>query len=356
MSIKPRFTTALASGIVLAKVGHPQREEELLTSKEVFRVAEDDQVQLTTLLLRPFKNLIPHRFTHHSSLDKNEMNACAKAIFGSHHQLLPRGIDIAKRLYQKSVHPNIKSGDLCIALINDIEMGDERVQGLCILKSETVVPFLSISTEDGDLRLCTEQGINPEKIDKGCLIINHWAQKGYYVLTFDRTGADTKFWVREFLGLQAVPDSDFLTNKYADMAVEFLKQEMPAEEASPEQRCTAAQEALAWFDDREQFNLQEFEQDVLKTREAAEKFAEHRSRAEEEFGTPLETAFEIAPKQLNKVKRRVNAVLKLDTGVEIHLKPTFVGDNEHVLERGYDDERGMKFIKVFYHNDVSAQQ
>jgi DNA-directed RNA polymerase len=131
MSIKPRFNAALATSIVLAKVGNPQREEELQTSKELFCVAEEDQVPLTSLLLKSFKNLIAHRFTHHSSLDKNEMNSIAKAIFSSEKQLLPRGIDIAKRLYTKSNHPNIKAGDLCIALIQDIEMEDERVQGLC---------------------------------------------------------------------------------------------------------------------------------------------------------------------------------------------------------------------------------
>jgi hypothetical protein len=233
-------------------------------------------------------------------------------------------------------------------------MEDERVQGLCILKSETVAPFLSISTEDGDLRLSTKHGINPEKIDKGCLIINHWAQKGYYVLTFDRSGADTKFWVREFLGLQAVPDSDYLTNTYADMAVKFLKQEMPTEETQPEEICTATRDAMAYFDERERFDLQEFEQEVLKTPENVEKFASHRASYEEEHGVPLETAFDIAQKQLAKVKRRMGAVLKLDTGVEIHLKSDFGGESESVLERGYDDAKGMKFIKVFYHNDVSG--
>ena len=356
MSAKPRFTAALATSIVLAKVGNPQREEELQTSKDLFRVAEEDQVPLTTLLLRSFKNLPPHRFSHHSSLDKNEMNACAKAIFASNNQLLPRGIDIARRLYSKSVHPNIKAGDLCIALIDDLEIEDQRVQGLCILKSETVVPFLSISTEDGDLRLCTEHGINPEKIDKGCLILNHWAQKGYYVLTFDRTGADTRFWVREFLGLQAIADSDFLTTTYANLAANFMKQELPEEGATPERACTAAQEALAYFDDRERFELQEFEQEVLKTPEIVAKFAEHRSRHEEEQGVPLATAFDIAQKQVSKVKKRVGAVLKLDTGVEIHLKSTYAGEHDTVLERGFDDDKGMKFIKVFYHNDVTTAQ
>ena len=165
MSVKIRFTSAAATRLVLAKVGHPQRDEPLQTSKQVFQVPEDDRSALTALFLKAFKSLSGYRFSHHSSLDQHEMNSCAKAIFQSPEGLLEKGCDIAKRLYTKSNHPNIKSGDLCISFIEDIEVNGELTQGICILKSESVVPFLSISTKDGDLQLHTEQGINPEKID-----------------------------------------------------------------------------------------------------------------------------------------------------------------------------------------------
>ena len=219
MSVKIRFNSAAVTGLVLAKVGNPQRDEPLQTSKDVFTVDEEQREILTPLFLKPFKNLIAHRFQHHASLEKHEMNLLATAIFAAPSSLLKNGCDIASRLYAKSNHPNIKSGDLCLSLIDDIEIEGHMTQALCILKSESVMPFLSISTEDGDLKLHTAEGINPEKIDKGCLIINHWPDKGYYVLTFDRAGGESRFWVRDFLGLQAVPDSAFLTNTYAELAV-----------------------------------------------------------------------------------------------------------------------------------------
>ena len=94
MSLRIRFSFALAHGIVLAKVGNPQREEPLVTSKEVFRVQEDDQEALTALLLKPFKNLIGHRFYHHSSLEKNEVYSCAQAIFANPDSLHATGCEI----------------------------------------------------------------------------------------------------------------------------------------------------------------------------------------------------------------------------------------------------------------------
>lgn len=360
MSAKIRFTSATATGLVLAKVGHPQREEPLQTSKEVFKIEEKDQEPLATIFLKPFKNLTAHRFSHHSSLDQHEMNAYAAAIFTSDDGLLEKGCDIAKRLYAKSNHPNIKSGDLCISLIKDIDIDGQLTQGLCILKSESVVPFLSISTRDGDLELHTEQGINPEKIDKGCLILNHLATKGYYVLTFDRTGSDSRFWVRDFLGVVPITDSPFLTNKYANMAVAFLAKEKkdspkPAGEdhAPPWDTANASRDAITYFEEKQNFSLQEFEEQVLKTPEAKAKFAEHRSKVEEEQGHRLDDSFEISKKDVTKAKNKIKTVMKLDTGAEIRLKPALAAKPDAVLEHGFDEGKKMKFIKIFFNEDLA---
>jgi len=355
MSVKIRFTSATAQGLVLAKVGHPQRDEPLQTSKEVFQIAEEDQETLSAIFLKPFKNLTGYRFVHHASLDQHEMNAYAKAIFASEEGLLEKGQEIAKRLYAKSNHPNIKSGDLCISLIKDIEVNGELTQGLCILKSESVVPFLSISSRNGDLRLSTEQGINPEKIDKGCLILNHFPHKGFYVLTFDRSGTDSRFWVRDFLGVAPVTDATFLTKKYADMAVAFLEKEKKDkpqnDDTPPWDTKESARDAITYFKENERFSLQEFEEKVLKTPEAAAKFAEHRSKVEEEQGEKMEDSFQISKKGLSTAKKKIGSIIKLDTGVEIHLKPTFAGQPDSIFERGFDEEKGMKFIKVYFSKD-----
>ncbi len=356
MSVRIRFNTAFTTGLVLAKVGNPQRDEPLETSKEVFKVPEQDQEMLTSLFLKPFKNLTGHRFHHHTSLDQHEMNNYAKTIFASEDSLLETGCAIAKHLYSKSNHPNIKSGDLCIASIHDIELEGEAVRGICILKAESVVPFLSIIAKDGDLQLATDHGINPEKIDKGCLILNHFENKGFYLLTFDRSGAESRFWIRDFLGVQPVSDASFLTNTYAKMAVDFLEEEKKpaAEDDAVEERCSAAADALVFFEEHEVFNLDEFEDQVLKTPELVEKFADHRSRIEEDRGQPLEKTFTISKKDVTKAKKKIGGVMRLDTGVEIHLKPAFPGQKDPVLERGFDEDRKMKYVKVYYNNDLNA--
>ncbi len=361
---KIRFTSATITGLVLAKIGHPQRNETLQTSKEVFAVSEEDQPVLSALFLKPFRNLGGHRFNHHASLAQHEMHQATCDVFADPTTLLERGQAIAARLYAKSNHPNIKSGDLCIALIEDIEVDGENRSALCLLKSESVVPFLSISTEDGDLKLSTEHGINPEKIDKGALILNHMGEKGHYVLLFDRSGGDSRFWVRDFLSVVPVADAAMLTKKYADLAVSVARDTSAAkrddtlgkeqEETPPWASCAAAHEAISYFDGKEKFDLREFEREVLKSPEAGERFAARRAAVEEETGVALPEQFDISPKDVDKAKKKIGAVIKLDTGVEVHIKSAFADQPETCIERGFDAARGMKFMKIYFNSDLTV--
>jgi hypothetical protein len=349
VAVKIRFNKAEADGIVLAKVGNPQRDEALQTSREVSRIADGDRSLLTSMFLKPFKSLAGYRFHHHSDLEQNEVHACSKAIFSSPDELLERGCEIAKRLYAKSNHPNIKSGDLCITLMRKIIVDGQATDGLCILKSESVEPFLSITSSNGDLKISTEKGINPEKIDKGCLILNHQAEQGFHVLTFDRSGGESRFWVREFLGVQPISDDSYLTGQYAEMAVAFMEDENEGEEVV--QRTAAKKRAVDYFDKREKFSLQEFEEEVLrKDPKMVAKFREQKERVEAEKGQSLDDEFGISKKEVNRARRRVGGLMRLDTGVELRLLPQF---QDGVLEKGYDEERGMAYVKVYYNSDLA---
>ncbi len=369
VNLKLNFDEARIEGLVLAKVGNPSRDEALQTSKQVMRVSDADQEVLVPIFVKPFRTLSGQRFEHHASLEKHEVNVAADGIFTDPESLLEHGCALAKRLYAKSNHPNIKSGDLCIALIDGVGVGEDMKRAICILKSESVTPFLSISARDGDLQLSTEHGINPEKIDKGCLIVDHHASKGFYVLTFDRAGHESRFWVRDFLSVVPISDAAMLSKRVAEMAVAAVTGSRPAktegegtegaegaeeDDSPPWETNAAAAEALSYFDGKKQFSLQEFEEQALRTPEARAKFAEEKKRIEEEEGVTLTEGFDISAKDVNKAKKLMKSVMKLDTGVEIRLKPKVIDKPETVMEKGYDEERGMKYIKVFYHKDLMA--
>lgn len=348
------FENARIEGLVLAKVGNPSRDEPLQTSKQLFAVSEEDQKLLTPIFLKPFGNLIGHRFDHHASLEQHEMNGCATGIFKDEDALLEKGREIAQRLYSKSNHPNIKSGDLCMSLIEGIACEGETKRAICILKSESVTPFLSISTKGDDLELHTEQGINPERIDKGCLILEHFGAKGFYVLTFDRAGAESRFWVRDFLGVVPIADPTLVSRRVAEMAVNAVAGGDPVEgddAPAPWERKKAAKDALGYFKGNKNFSLAEFEEQALRTPEARARFAEERRLAEEDEGLKIEDGFAIAKREAAKARKLMATLMRLDTGVELKIKPKALDAAEPVIEKGYDEDRGMKFVKVYYRSE-----
>jgi hypothetical protein len=77
------------------------------------------------------------------------------------------------------------------------------------------------------------------------------------------------------------------------------------------------------------------------------KFKAHKSRFEEENGQPLKTSFGIKREAVAKAMKKLGGVMKLDTGVEIRLLPEF---DESSLERGYDEGKGMGYVKIYFHN------
>ena len=152
-----------------------------------------------------------------------------------------------------------------------------------------------------------------------------------------------------------ITDSPFLTNKYAGMAVAFIekeKKEKPAaaDDTPPWDNSNAA---ITYFEEKENFSLREFEDEVLKTPDAKARFAEHRSKIEEEQGHKLDDAFEISKKDVSKAKKKIRTSMKLDTGVEIRLKPALADKPDAVLEHGFDEGRKMKFIKIYFNEDLA---
>ncbi|MFT4641253.1 MAG: hypothetical protein ACI8T1_004590 [Verrucomicrobiales bacterium] len=337
-------------GMGLAKVGNQQRQESLQVSKQLCHFDEDEAELLTLCFLKSFRSLELHQFADPEELAKNVVYAHAQAIFASTDELLKRSAKIAEHLYDRSQHPNIKSGDLCVGLLNNIVVNDEVVQGLCIIKSESKVPFLQISIVDDDLRLVTQQGIYPDKIDKGCLIINHQADDGYLVYVFDKGGGATHFWINDFLDVAPADDDDYHTRRYAEMCVAFAEKGLP-EDVGAEARVEIANSAFDYIDDNEQFDLEDFKKTAFKDTDVREQFSEFKESFEEEHGQPLNDKFMVVKEAAEKAKKKLKARLKLDTGAEIRFTSGFVKCSDQFLERGFDEDKHMSFVKIYFHQE-----
>jgi len=351
MSLSIHFRNAKLAGMTLAKVGNAHQKEPLQTSKTLCHFRDSDADLLTHCFLKPFRSLELHSLHHHSDLSQNEVFSYAAAIFDDNNSLLENGALIARHLYSQSHHPNIKAGDLCVALVNEIQAAGETVQGLCLIKSESQVPFLQISVSEGDLKLTTQQGIYPDKIDKGCLIVNCNRAGGFSVYVFDKGGGNTHFWNREFLGAAPVKDDDYLTRRYSELCVAFAEKGLP-EETRQEERLEVAKKAIDYISENEDFDLAEFQNVALVDPGLIESFTDFKTNYEEERGQELEENFTVSKTEAQKAKKRLKSMLKLDTGVQMRFASGFIDQSDLFLERGFDQDKQMQFVKVYYHKEV----
>lgn len=350
MPLAISFKDAALSALALAKVGNPLRSEPLQVSRSLCRFEDSEAEVLTRSFLRSFRSLELHQLHHHSKVEDNELHRYASAIFRDNGTLLEQSASIARHLQAKSSHPAIKPGDLCVALIDDVLAAGQRVQALSLIKSESKVPFLQISERDGDLRLTTEQGIYPDKIDKGCLIVNHDAGHGYAVYLFDKSGGDTRFWNRDFVGAVPVKSDDYLTRHFAKLCASFADKGLP-EDTTREERVEVAARSVSYLEETEDFALDDFQAKALETPERIARFTEFKAAYEEESGSELEDRFTVSKAEAGKARKRLKSRMKLDVGVELRFSSGFLSRSEQFLERGRDEDKDMEYVKIWFHKE-----
>lgn len=219
------------------------------------------------------------------------------------------------------------------------------------MKSESKLPFLQISERDGDLVLTTEQGIYPEKIDKGCLIINHGKADGYSIYLFDKGSGSTQFWIRDFVGAKPVTNDDYLTKRYAELCVQFAGEGME-EGALQEDRMEIASKAINYLNETDEFDIDEFEMTALGEPDRVQKFKAFKENYEEEQGQPLKEKFSVSKKEAEKAGNRLKSKMKLDVGVAMQFSSGFVHEAERFMERGFNEDKRMEFVKIYFNTEV----
>ena len=349
MALAVNFREAGLTSLALAKIGNPLKGEPLLTSKELCKFDQEESDILTSCFLNPFRSLDPYQLQGIKSEEGNPLFNYARSTFSDTDVLLDTAKKIANHLYTKSYHPNIKSGDLCISLMEGIIIKGKSASGICIIKSENKVPFLQISDKNGDLTLTTQHGIYPDKIDKGCLILNHEREKGYVVYLFDKSG-NTQFWNKDFVAATPIRDEDYLTKKFGELCINFADKGLDSE-TDQNTRMMVANRALNYLNDSDDFEIGNFEK-ALGEPELVDQFTSFKKQYEENGGSNIKDQFTISKKEATKAQKRLKKRMRLDTGAELTFTSKFLDQSENLLEQGWDENKGMNYVKIYFGEEL----
>lgn len=330
--------------------GNKATGDDLKLSKELQYVSDTVRPLLLQYFLTPFQETASYNFWHPSDLKLNELYHFVSAIFEDEDAFMLQSCNIARHLHDVSNLPHIKSGELHVALFKGCPVDGKMVDAVGIYKTENRDSFLKLEQTAKSYEFHPEEGINPSKMDKGCLIFNVDGEAGYRLHIIDKTskGSEAQFWKDNFLKVRAAADEYHTTHDYLKLCKDFIVEHIPTEyEVSKVDQIDFLNRSVDYFKKNEEFNKAEFVGQVFAQPELVESFRSYEKSYGEDYEIDLPDSFSISDSAVKKQARVFKSVLKLDKNFHVYVH----GDRE-LIEKGYDEEKGMNYYKIYYQEEA----
>jgi hypothetical protein len=343
------FFEASLAQLSIHRVGNKLQDEFYVLSDNSLQI-EDELLSnlLMQYYLKPFEKVNEvYRFMHSSDMNLNELFHFSTEVFKEKRRFHEVSQQITKYLYDLTNHPKIKSGELYVVYFNNVQIEGELLDAIGIFKSETKETYLKVYPEDSGFNLEYEQdGINIQKLDKGCLIFNTEKEEGYKVLVVDQTNkaGEAVYWKDEFLQLKIRNDSFNQTNNTLSVYKSFVTNKLEDDfEMNKADKIDLLNRSMKYFKEKESFELDEFSHEVLGNPKAIESFKNFKQNYEKEFDTEIADSFDISSPAVKKQAKVFKSVLKLDKNFHI-----YIHGNKELIEKGFDDDKSMNYYKVYF--------
>lgn len=341
------YTNAKLSKLAIHFVGNKNLNERIqLSNSEVTDLSKDIDSALVNYFLSGFKSYELFNFRHESDLKLNNAFSFLSDIFDNNSDFFNKSISLSKHLYEYSLHPNIKGGELYISFIENCIINDEVVEVIAIVKSENKDSYLKVDSLNNNYHLDLELGLNLTKIDKGCLIFNQNREQGYKVLLIDNLNksSEAQYWKNDFLKLEPNMDNYYITNNYLSATKQFVTTRLAEEyDLSKADQANILNKSVDYFKITEQFNENDFANTVLKDSQKKESFYEFKEEYEKEHNLDLLDEFQISIPAVKRQLKTFKSIIKLDKNFHIYVH----GSNEFI-EKGVDELTGLNYYKIFF--------
>jgi hypothetical protein len=345
-------TRAVISKLIIHKVGNKFNSATNIFSENAITFDEESYELMKPFLLKPFGNVTESfRFNHHANIELNEVNSYSAQVFKDDASFIEVSKHIVNHLFEQSNSAQIKTGDVIIALFEDIEYNDVITQALGIFKIENKLDFFQTHMENNSLDVYVQKGISTKKLDKGCLIINTSDSEGQVVLSVDTNNYDSQYWIKNFLNVKYADDNNQHTKNYMEMCRDF-SEEIIKEDFGIQEKNTFLARTVDFFKTKEMVNINDFREELFEDdEEQKSKFDEYKKQFETLNDVLVRNQFSVSEVVLKKQKQKIKSEIKLDTNIVIKLDIDAPEASSEYLERGYDEEKKMKFYKVFYNEE-----
>jgi len=296
------------------------------------------------LISNSFKSDELFQFYFIPNLELNPIYQFVTGIFQDNNTFVEQSKNCTRLLYDNSAHPKIKGGEFYTVYFKDCIVDGKTVDAVGLFKSENKDTFLKVYPSGGNFKIESQQGVNINKLDKGCLIFNREQENGYIVAVVDNTnkGAEAQYWLDDFLHIRQRKDEYHNTQNILSLYKSFVKNELPQQfEISKADQADLIHKSIQFFKEKEAFNLNEFANEVIRNNDVIECFNDYKSEYQKEREIDIDDSFQISTSAVKKGTRTLKNIIKLDKNFDI-----YIHGNSDLIEQGVD-EKG-KFYKVYY--------
>lgn len=299
-----------------------------------------EQDIMRDFFIKPFtREKNEYSFVHAIDL---KYNVVYNTVIDIYHggDFIANSVSLFKHLDSVSTAPTIKNGDIFIVKIEDVVVDDSYCDAIGIFKIETKNEFIETTIDtEGNFNISVKQGYTPQKIDKACLIV--FTEDMPTCLIIDKS-KDSKFWRQDFLGMatKATPYSQ--AKALMGLMEDFVKERLSKEtKISKSDKIEIVNKYADIVYKSEHVNLYDLEKEVFKSKEILDMFEDYRKIYEERESIKIGDSFLVDKKALTISKK--TRKIKLDDTVELFLMKT-----GNFIERGFDDNRGLNYYKIFF--------
>ncbi len=339
----------------LHRVGNKSRNEQVFLSQDPYTLNDEISALLKEYFFRPFREKEENyfKFSHEADLEFNEVYQLANALFDQPNTTHEISKKITSYLFEQSNHPHIKSGEVYVVYLTDLMLDNEKTNAIGIFKSELKHDFLEFSDQSNNLEILIRQGININKLDKGCLIFNTEKEEGYKVLSVDSNKYDAKYWLENFLGVTPLTDENFYTKNYLKFCQGFAKDVvLPAEDK--QQEVLFMNRAVNHFAKNDAFEETSFLNEVMENPELIPEFKHYKVEKGPKYSIEDVSNFDIANKAVSDARKKIKNVINLDTNIQIKMDFINPESAQKFVEKGWDEERQMYYYLVYFNKEQKS--
>lgn len=347
------FSNARIEYLIIHEVGNKLRDEKNFLSSLIQNIDEDLEKVLLNYFLKPFlREKEFYEFQHSSNINLNEVYTYCKEIFKdkSEETFINISKNIANHLYDNSLHPKITKGELLIVKFSNILYNNEEINLVGIFKSENKDTFLKILKEEDSIKLKDDDGININKIEKGCIVLNYRESTGFSILNIDNNKA-TEYWQNKFLNIKYISNNQHKTKEIISICKNFSN-EILSKKFDTEIEFTFNNDYINYFEDNDFFNKKDLADSIFKIDDIKEDFFKYYENNKQLYDFDFNDTFELSKNDVKKEKKKIRNIIKLDTKLELNVLLDKENGTKNI-EKGYDQEKEMYYYKIYFNEEIN---